>query len=83
MVLGVRQSGKTYIINEFCKNNYKNYIYVNLSERKDIINLYSSNLTPLEKYNPKYSIRISTEEFGYNPDTKIKSVPLYAVFLIK
>lgn len=51
MVLGVRQSGKTYIINEFCKNNYKNYIYVNLLERKDIINLYSSNLTSLEKFN--------------------------------
>ena len=34
-------------------------------------------------YNPKYSIRISTKDFGYNPDTKIKSIPLYATFLIK
>ena len=33
-------------------------------------------------YNPKYAIRISTKDFGYNPETKIKSVPLYAVFLI-
>ena len=33
-------------------------------------------------YNPKYAIRISTKDFGYNPKTKIKSVPLYAVFLI-
>ena len=28
-------------------------------------------------------IRISSKDFGYNKDTKIKSVPLYAVFLIK
>lgn len=27
MILGVRQCGKTYIIDEFCKNEYKNYIY--------------------------------------------------------
>ena len=34
-------------------------------------------------YKPKYAIRISTKEFGYNPNTKVKSVPLYATFLIK
>lgn len=36
-----------------------------------------------ELYNPKYMIRISTKDFGYNPNTKIKSVPLYATFCIK
>ena len=36
-----------------------------------------------EIYNTKYAIRISTKEFGYNPKTKIKSIPLYAVFLLK
>ncbi len=51
MVLGVRQSGKTYIINEFCQNEYKNYIYVNLFEQDDIVELYNSNLTSDEKYN--------------------------------
>ena len=35
-----------------------------------------------ELYYPKYMIRISSKDFGYNPDTKIKSVPLYAAFLI-
>ena len=25
LVLGVRQCGKTYIIDEFCKNEFKNY----------------------------------------------------------
>ncbi len=28
-------------------------------------------------------IIISTKDFGYNPETKIKSIPLYAVFLMK
>jgi hypothetical protein len=36
-----------------------------------------------DTYHPKYSIRISTKDFGYNPETKIKSIPLYATFLIK
>lgn len=36
-----------------------------------------------ELYNPKYMIRISSKDFGYNPNTKIKSIPLYAAFLIK
>ena len=34
-----------------------------------------------EKYNPKYSIRISTKNFGFVND--IKSIPLYATFCIK
>lgn len=35
----------------------------------------------IEKYKPKYSIRLSTKNFGYN--NKIKSIPLYATFLVK
>lgn len=34
----------------------------------------------IKKYNPKYSIRISTKNFGL--ENNIKSVPLYAVFCI-
>ena len=34
----------------------------------------------IKKYNPKYSIRISSKNFGFEND--IKSVPLYAVFCI-
>lgn len=37
----------------------------------------------MNKYNPKYAIRVSTKDFGFDPNTKIKSVPLYAAFLIK
>lgn len=35
----------------------------------------------MNRYNPKYAIRISTKNFGFEND--IKSVPLYATFLIK
>ena len=34
----------------------------------------------IEKYNPKYSIRISEKNFGF--ENNIKSVPLYAVYCI-
>ena len=50
MILGVRQSGKTYIIKEFCKNEFDNYVYVNLFEQDNIINLYNSSLTSDEKF---------------------------------
>ena len=50
MILGVRQCGKTYIINEFCKNEYKNYIYVNLFEQDNIVKLYNSSLNSDEKF---------------------------------
>ena len=33
--------------------------------------------------NPKYMIRLSTKEFGFDEESKIRSIPLYAVFLFK
>ncbi len=51
MVLGVRQSGKTYIIEEFCNREYENHITINLFEQKNVIELYESNLTSDEKFN--------------------------------
>ncbi|MEG1288067.1 MAG: AAA family ATPase [Bacilli bacterium] len=43
MILGARQVGKTYIIREFCKNEFKNFVEINLFEREDIISIYKSN----------------------------------------
>ena len=43
VILGVRQCGKTYIIDEFCKNEYKNYKKINLFENTEVIDLYKSN----------------------------------------
>ena len=34
----------------------------------------------IKKYNPIYSIRVSSKNFGF--ENGIKSVPLYAAFLI-
>ena len=39
-----------------------------------------SLLSYKNRYNPEYSIRISSKNFGYN--NQIKSIPLYAVHLI-
>ena len=49
MILGVRQCGKTYIIREFCKNEFKSFVEINLFERQDIVELYKSNMTSEEK----------------------------------
>ena len=40
MVVGARQVGKTYIIDKYCKDNYKNYCYVNLFDDKRIIKYF-------------------------------------------
>lgn len=53
-------------------------------EVKAANNTQSKSLkTYMEKFKPKYAIRISTKNFGYNAETKIKSIPLYAVFCLK
>lgn len=51
LVLGVRQCGKTYIIDDFCKNEFKYYKKINLFENTDIIDLYKSNKNSDQKYN--------------------------------
>ena len=51
MILGARQVGKTYIIDEFCKQEYQNYISVNLFDRVDIVQLYDMDLTSDQKFN--------------------------------
>ena len=51
MILGVRQCGKTYVVEEFCKNEYKSFYTLNLLQRADIVELYDSNISAQEKYN--------------------------------
>lgn len=43
MVVGARQIGKTYIIDEFCKNEFEDYIYINLMEKQNIIKIFEEN----------------------------------------
>lgn len=40
MVLGAGKIGKTYAIREFCKENYQNVVEIDLTKRKDIVELY-------------------------------------------
>ena len=49
MVVGVRQIGKTYTIDRFCRDNFKNYIYINLLDRKDIVKLYKEEISISDK----------------------------------
>lgn len=37
LVDGARQVGKSFLIREFCKKNFKNYIEINLADHKEII----------------------------------------------
>ena len=50
MILGARQVGKTYIIDKFARENYKNYFMINLFERSDILEIYQSDVSAEEKY---------------------------------
>lgn len=89
---------ENYIANTLVYNNYDLYYWESnaqaevdflISKDEDIIPLEvkSSNATRslslnsyMKKYNPKYAIRISTKNFGF--ENNIKSVPLYAAYLI-
>ena len=50
MVIGARQIGKTYIIKEFCKKKFKNYIYINLFEQTEIIKIFDEEISTEEKF---------------------------------
>ena len=50
LVIGARQIGKTYIINEFCKKEFKNYIYINLLEQSEIIKIFKEDINTAEKF---------------------------------
>ena len=53
-------------------------------EVKAANNTQSKSLkTYMDKFNPKYAIRISNKNFGYSEEKRIKSIPLYAVFCIE
>lgn len=44
LVRGARQVGKTYIINEFAKSNYKSYIYINFELEPSYKSIFDGNL---------------------------------------
>ncbi len=47
MLIGARQTGKTFILNEFCEKEFeKNYVYINLENAEDIRNIFEQTMTP-------------------------------------
>ena len=48
MLIGARQTGKTYILTEFCKNEFENYIYINLDNMEQIKAIFEQTLLPQE-----------------------------------
>ncbi len=48
MLIGARQTGKTYILTEFCNNEFENYVYINLDSMEDIRQVFESTIIPEE-----------------------------------
>lgn len=44
VIKGARQVGKTYIIDKFCRENYKNYIYMNFIENPSYLSIFDGDL---------------------------------------
>lgn len=48
MVIGARQIGKTYIIEKFAKENFDNFIYINLEYEEEIRKKFEETIKPNE-----------------------------------
>ena len=46
MLIGVRQVGKTWLINRFCRDRYDDTFYVNLEEQQSYQSAFDGDLTP-------------------------------------
>ena len=44
MLLGARQTGKTYILEDFCKRNFEYYVYLNFFENADFSSFFQNSL---------------------------------------
>ncbi|MBT7993574.1 MAG: ATP-binding protein [Bacteroidetes bacterium] len=48
VIQGARQVGKTYLVNEFGRKGYKNYIYLNFEQDSNLESIFNHSLNPLE-----------------------------------
>jgi uncharacterized protein len=48
LLQGARQVGKTWLINEFGKQEYKNYVYLNFEQTPNLKTLFTNELSPLK-----------------------------------
>ena len=51
LLQGARQIGKTFIVNQFGKNEYKNYIRLNFEEDENLKDIFNSTLDPFQIIN--------------------------------
>ena len=49
MVIGARQVGKTYTIEEFAQAEYPEFVQFNLTHQKDIVRLFDSDINTVDK----------------------------------
>ena len=48
MLVGARQTGKTYILKEFCEKEFERYVYVNLENMQNIKEIFERTSIPEE-----------------------------------
>ena len=58
MVVGARQIGKTYIIEEFGKNNFEEYLYFNLEKNKEVKDIFEKTMSPMPDYAHEQAITL-------------------------
>ena len=46
MLVGSKKTGKTYILEKFCKKYFENYIYINLDKEKEICEIFEKTINP-------------------------------------
>ena len=73
IVLGARQVGKTWLVQEFGKQEYKQTVYVNFEKMK----IVRSFKFFCEKYKPAKAIRTSLTD--YKQEEWMTNIPLYAI----
>lgn len=67
MVVGARQIGKTYIIDEFCKNEFDDYIYINFMKQPNIVKIFEED-TEFEVKVRKFELEINKK---INPENTV------------
>lgn len=60
MLVGARQTGKTYILEDFCKNEFQNYIYVNLDREEEIKKIFDRTIPVIILISPLSILSISS-----------------------
>ncbi len=64
MLVGARQTGKTYILEEFCRQNFDNFVYINFDKETGIVKIFEETIDPdtiIEKIEIIKNVEINPE----------------------